>query len=96
MKLLTANRLDDGRVIYWAEGGATTALLGEAARLDGEEAEAALAHAKSRPETFVNPYLVEATEGVPSGRDRLKETIRSTGPTVGNSLSRHDIQQRAG
>lgn len=90
MKLLTANRLDDGRVIYWAEGGATTAALSEAARLEGAEAEVALAQAKSRPETFVNPYLVEATDGVPSGRDRLKETIRSTGPTVGNSLNRHE------
>jgi hypothetical protein len=86
MKLLTANRLDDGRVIYWAEGGETTCVLREAARLDDVMAEAALTQARSRPEVFVNPYLVEAIDGVPSGRDRLKETIRATGPTVGNSL----------
>jgi hypothetical protein len=86
MKLLTANRLDDGRVIYWAEGGTTTEVLREAARLDDVMADAALTLARSRPEVFVNPYLVEAIDGVPSGRDRLKETIRATGPTVGNSL----------
>ena len=86
MKLLTANRLDDGRVIYWAEGGEPTGAMVQAARLDAVMAEAALTVAKSRPETFVNPYLVEATDGIPSGRDRLKETIRATGPTVGNSL----------
>ena len=39
-----------------------------------------------QPGTFVNPYLVEVTGHTPSGRDRLKETIRSAGPTVGNSL----------
>ena len=87
MKLLTANRLDDGRVIYWAEGG-TTPDLSQAARLDDAEADDVLAQAKARPGLFVNPYLVEASDGIPSGRDRLKETIRATGPTVGNSLSR--------
>lgn len=85
MKVLTANRLTDGRVIYWGVEGCVTESLSEALWLDGEEAEAALAAAAARPELFVNPYLVQVNAGEPSGRDRFKEFIRSTGPTVGHS-----------
>ena len=45
-----------------------------------------LAEVAGRPDIFVNPYLVEVQERTPSGRDRLKERIRSAGPTVGHSL----------
>lgn len=85
MKVLTANRLTDGRVIYWGAEGRAAESLSEALWLDGEEAEAALATALGRPELFVNPYLVEVNAGEPSGRDRFREFIRSTGPTVGHS-----------
>ena len=58
-------------------------------------ADAALIAAASQPGTFVNAYLVEVTGHTPAppefiGRDRLKETIRSAGPTVGNSLKSHE------
>lgn len=87
MKVLTANRLTDGRVIYWGAEGHAVESLAEALWLDGAEAETALAAATARPELFVGPYLVEVNAGEPSGRDRFKEFIRSTGPTVGHSRS---------
>ena len=86
MKVITANRLSDGRVIYVAADGAAVDDLSQAAVLEVAEAEAALTLAAARPDVFVNPYLVETDHGVFTGRDRLKETIRSAGPTVGNSL----------
>ncbi|MBB5746053.1 DUF2849 domain-containing protein [Brevundimonas variabilis] len=86
MKLITANRLSDGRVIYvGADDGAVDAML-QAASFDEDQADAALGRAAARPDVFVNPYLVEVRGQTPSGRDRLKETIRATGPTVGHSL----------
>jgi len=90
MKVITANRLSDGRVIYVAADGAAVDDLSQAAVLELAEAEAALAVAAARPDVFVNPYLVETDHGVFTGRDRLKETIRSAGPTVGNSLNHRE------
>lgn len=86
MKIVTANRLSDGRVIYADANGAPVESLSLAAVFEPEAAEVVLAEAARNPEVFVNPYLVEVAGHTPSGRDRLKETIRSTGPTVGNSL----------
>lgn len=87
MRIVTANRLSDGRVIYLGEDARVVESLAEAALFDGAEAEAALIAAASQPGTWVNPYLIEVEGHTPSGRDRLKETIRSAGPTVGNSLN---------
>ncbi|NBW08411.1 MAG: DUF2849 domain-containing protein [Caulobacteraceae bacterium] len=90
MKLITANRLSDGRVIYVGEDASVVEDIASAALFEGDEADAALIAAASQPGTFVNAYLVEVTGHTPSGRDRLKETIRSAGPTVGNSLNHHE------
>lgn len=90
MKIITANRLSDGRVIYVGPQSTTVEALSEAALFDGDDADAALIAAAAQPATYVNPYLVEVTGHTPSGRDRLKETIRSAGPTVGNSLNHRE------
>ncbi len=95
MKLITANRLSDGRVIYVGEDASVVEDIASAALFEGDEADAALIAAASQPGTFVNAYLVEVTGHTPAppefiGRDRLKETIRSAGPTVGNSLKSHE------
>ena len=90
MKIITANRLSDGRVIYVGENAAVVEALTAAAVFENEDSDAALAAAAAQPAVFVNPYLVEVTGHTPSGRDRLKETIRSAGPTVGNSLKKHE------
>ncbi len=87
MKLLTANRLNDGRVIYLGEADAAVEAIDDARILDADAADAALALAQSRPAVFVNPYLIEVEGRAPSGRDRLKEGIRSVGPSVGHSLA---------
>lgn len=86
MRLITANRLSDGRVIYVGANDRAVDTMIEAATFDDSESDAALARATARPDIFVNPYLVEVRDRTPSGRDRLKETIRATGPTVGHSL----------
>lgn len=86
MKIITANRLSDGRVIYVGEAGAVVESLSVAAVFEPDLADEALALAAAQSAVFVNPYLVEVIGRTPSGRDRLKETIRSAGPTVGNSL----------
>ena len=86
--IVTGNRLGDGGVIYLAADQTTSPHIADAVSLEAEAANAALTWAASRPDIFVGPYLVEVTDGVPSGRDRLKETIRAAGPTVGNSLGK--------
>ena len=88
MKILTANRLSDGRVIYAGAGNQPVEQLAQASLLDEATAEIVLAEVAARPDIFVNPYLFEVEAHMPSGRDRLKERIRATGPTVGNSLVR--------
>lgn len=86
MKILTANRLTDGRVIYLGQADQVVDNLNAARPLDADTADAALSLALKQPGVFVNPYLIEVEGHAPVGRDRLKERIRSTGPTVGHSL----------
>jgi hypothetical protein len=86
MKALTANRLTDGAVVYLTEAGEWSRLIQDVRALDDVQSEAALSAALAQPHLLVAPYLVEFDEGRPSGRDRLKETIRANGPTVGHSL----------
>lgn len=86
MKIVTANRLSDGRVIYAGVDNQPVDSIEQASVLDDTGAEIVLAEVAGRPDVFVNPYLFEVSDRTPSGRDRLKERIRSAGPTVGNSL----------
>ena len=85
MRVLTANRLHDGAVVYRTAGGEWTHRFGEAARLDVSEAEAALQAALATPQAVVEAYLLEADESGPAGRERLRERIRAGGPTAGSS-----------
>ena len=87
MKIVTANRLSDGRVIYAGLNNQPVERLDEASTLDEAAAEIVLAEVAGRPDVFVNPYLVEVQDRAPSGRDRLKERIRAAGPTVGHSVA---------
>lgn len=86
MRIVTANRLSDGRVIYADPSGEPVEAFDRAGRFEDEAADAALARAAGDPGVFVNPYLIEVDDGHPSGRDRFKELIRARGPTVGHSL----------
>lgn len=87
MKIVTANRLSDGRVIYVGLNNQPVERLDQASALDDAAAEIVLAEVAARPDVFVNPYLVEVQDRAPSGRDRLKERIRAAGPTVGHSVA---------
>ena len=85
MKVLTANRLADGAVVWLADSG-WSERLDAAVRLEDEAAAAALARAEAQGTLVVGPYLVDADAAGVVGRERLRETIRATGPTVGHSL----------
>ena len=86
MKLITANRLTDGHVIYWTSAHSWSPRIEDSAQLDDSNAESELALAlKDETTEIVAPYLIEADAGRPSGRDRLKEIIRLNGPTTGSS-----------
>lgn len=87
MKIVTANRLSDGRVIYAGVDNQPVETIDQASVLDEAAADIVLAEVAGRPAVFVNPYLVEVQGHTPSGRDRLKERIRSAGPTVGHSVA---------
>ena len=80
MKAITANRLDDGEVVFWNRG-AWKVRFGDAELFDDEtSAESAIALAQ-QPTVVVEPYLidVEAEEGgyAPVA---YRERIRALGP----------------
>lgn len=86
MKVLTANRLSDGAVVYLAKDGGLTRDFADAARLDPDAAVGALEQAQGQPRVLVGPYLVEVEGETVERRERLREAIRAKGPTVGHSL----------
>jgi hypothetical protein len=88
MKLLTANRLADGAVVWLAPGPRWSVRLDDAAVLDAEEAATALEAALAQPGLLVGPYLIDTdAAGEVVARERLRERIRGGGPTVGHSLA---------
>ena len=89
MKVLTANRLQDGVVVYRAPTGEWTLSLDQAARMEEAEAAAALEAALAQAGVLVGPYLLEADEKGPVGRERLRERIRAAGPTAGSTRHEH-------
>jgi hypothetical protein len=96
MKILTGNRLADGVVIYLGVGGTWVRELAHAQRLAPETAATALEAAQAQSRFLVGPYLVdvggdkiegdELEGGEIEPRERLRETIRAAGPSVGHSL----------
>jgi hypothetical protein len=82
MKALTANRLDDGEVVFW-KAGAWVERFAEAELFDDDAAaEAAEAHAKGQITIAVDPYLIEV-ETVEGGVAPVsyRERLRALGPT---------------
>ena len=86
MKVLTANRLVDGVVVYLANDGGWTHVFADAARLAPDAAADALGQAQGQARVLVGPYLVEVDGQTVEPRERLRETIRAKGPSVGHSL----------
>ena len=91
MKVVTANRLADGAVVYLDGDGGWTGEIIRARRIDAAESETVLALAKSRVTEIAAAYLVEIGEdGAPAGRERVRENIWRRGPTVRPDLGRKE------
>ena len=85
-KAITANRLDDGRVVFLDDVGGWVATLVEARLLsDGPELDKASAYAKAQHDArvVVEPYPIDIVivDGLPVPA-RIRERIRAQGPTV--------------
>jgi hypothetical protein len=85
-KAITANRLDNGRVVFLtAEGGWTHELAAALLVGDGPELDAATAHAQSQHDArvVVEPYAIDIAilDGRPTPA-RIRERIRAEGPTI--------------
>lgn len=85
-KIVTANRLTDGRVIFLGPGNRWIADVGEAATFeDGAPIDAAMAFGReqiaARQVTELYPVDVELVDGRPVPV-RLRERVRAFGPTV--------------
>jgi hypothetical protein len=85
-KVITANRLGDGLVVFLDEEGGWSREIAKARILeDGPDLDAALAYAQQQHDArvVVEPYAidVEVKDGVPVPV-RLRELIRARGPTV--------------
>ena len=92
MNLVTAHDLKTGIVLYLDAAKAWTPHLKDAAAFEGEEADAALAHAKAQSTLVTNVYAIEAEgPGQPAKRVAMREMIRGRGPTV-----RADLGKQAG
>jgi len=96
-KLITANHLGDGLVVFLTAEGGWSYKLADARVISDAELEAALVLAKSQHEAgiVVDPYEIEATlvEGIPVPV-RLRERIRAAGgPTV--TYGEAEIAERA-
>ena len=87
MKAITANRLTDGKVVYWTEEASWSEALSAAARLNDETASDALVRASADQLIVVGPYLMDlsADGAAPGGRKHVRETIRRTGPSAGTT-----------
>ncbi|OYW83075.1 MAG: hypothetical protein B7Z26_01565 [Asticcacaulis sp. 32-58-5] len=85
MKLLTANRLTDGLVLWYADGQWVEDAA-VATRLEDDAAEALKAEWLARETEVVAPYLIPLTEaGDPVQREHVREFVRANGPTIGQT-----------
>jgi hypothetical protein len=85
-KVLTANILTDGVVVYLAAAGAWTERLAEARFLTDESEQTRLLQVAEQDvarRIIVDPYLMDAADG-PDGPAPVsqRERIRATGPTI--------------
>ena len=85
-KVLTANVLVDGVVVYLAAGGTWTENLPEARFLTDESEQTRLVHIANQDvekQFIIDPYLMDAVDGG-HGPEPVsqRENIRATGPTI--------------
>jgi hypothetical protein len=92
MKALTANRLIDGEVVFWANGSWVEAFSKAELFYDSDLQEQALEAAKAQATVVVDVYLFDVTEfeGVPvpvSYRERLRALGPTNEPTHGKQAA---------
>jgi len=90
-KIVTANRLDDGLVVYLNGAGWSERI--EDARIAGDDAAAdgllARAEGPGQEIRVIDPYLIEVARGDAAPRPvSYRETIRAQGPTVRPDLGK--------
>jgi hypothetical protein len=98
LQIVTANRLGDGRVVFLADGGWSQRIDNALVLESKDDTQTALARAEAdaAANKVVGPYAVDVR--VEHGRPeplRLRERIRLTGPTTGNSLPEAKPGERA-
>ncbi|MGR3803508.1 DUF2849 domain-containing protein [Marinibacterium profundimaris] len=93
-KVVTANDLLEGDVVYLAEDGSWTRILSEAALLTEEEhAKARLAEAETQPEKVVGAYLTDMKAGKNGPEPvHFREDFRRTGPSNYAHGKQEDLQ----
>ncbi len=94
-QILTANRLRDGEVAYWAAGQWVTVLAEAEVFQDDAAAKAALKAADTsvQDRTVVTPYLFEVRLEAGALRPvKEREIIRAAGPTVRRDLGKQSSE----
>ncbi|MBU6506855.1 MAG: DUF2849 domain-containing protein [Alphaproteobacteria bacterium] len=84
-RLVTGNRLRDGKVIYFVGAGVWTPLIAEARLVEEWDGAALLAEAQAGPPPHpaIAPTLIEATrDGERVVPVTLRDRIRAGGPTI--------------
>lgn len=95
-QVITANRLNDGLVVYLAADGCwTDSILDAHVLSDGSELETrlAMANAAEQAKIIVGPYEIEVTETDDGDVRpvRYRERIRAYGPSTHADFARHAI-----
>jgi hypothetical protein len=85
---VTANRLDDGRVVYFTADDTWSEHAADAAVAEPETAAALLGRARAAAATVIDPYPIEIADERPG---RYREQLRAAGPSV-----RRDLGKQAG
>ncbi len=88
--VLSANRLDDGSVVYFTDDEQWSSQVDDAKIVSGDELDEALRISRRAEERniVVGCYEVEVDSTEGKRPVRLRERIRSYGPTVGDHQSR--------
>ncbi len=83
-KIVTASRLEDGRVVYWNKGKWKEKVENSQVAESEKAAETMLAEASRSPEA-VNAYLIAVQDNSPVA---FREQIRAKGPSIHPQLGK--------
>lgn len=90
LQVVTANRLDDGLVVFLTSDGRWSENINDARTAEGKEAAEALLAEASAPEldvVIVGPYLIDVErQGADLVPTKYREVLRTKGPSVREDL----------